>query len=139
MSKHFETYEHPSDLGLAARADSLAELFEALGEGLAEQVCPRATVYPAEVRTVSVQSDGRELLAVDFLTALLRLFQLERFLIARVAVARIDEGAVTARVEGERFDAARHELGPEIKAVTYHQLTVRQEGGLWVARVLLDL
>ena len=38
MAKECRTFEHPSDLGLEATADSLGELFEALGEGAARQL-----------------------------------------------------------------------------------------------------
>jgi SHS2 domain-containing protein len=54
-------------------------------------------------------------------------------------VNSISETAVRAMVTCERIDEQRHELGPEVKAVTYHQLLVAQESGQWHARVLLDL
>ncbi len=140
MAKHCETFEHPADLGLAARADTLAELFEALGEGLADQICPRRAVAARERKKLLARSEDVESLAVEFLGELLGLFHLEKFLARQVRVERISESAVRAEVTGERYDPARHELGPEIKAVTYHQLEVaRRPGGEWIARVILDL
>ena len=138
-AKDFWTFEHTADLGLAARADSLAELFEALGEGLAEQICPRSTV--GQEKTLPVQAAGDDLgsLAVEFLAALLRLFALERFLIARVRVDKITHAEVRAEAAGEAYDPARHEIAAEIKAVTYHQLKVAREDDKWAARVILDI
>jgi SHS2 domain-containing protein len=152
MARHCETFEHTADLGLEARADSLTELFEALGEGLGEQVCAAGQVQLRESRRVEITLDaaespagpdpdalGLETLVVDFLTELLRLFHLEKFLIGRVRVERCGGTSVTAEVTGESYDPARHELGVEIKAVTYHQLRVAREGDGWTARVILDI
>jgi SHS2 domain-containing protein len=80
-----------------------------------------------------------EWLMVDFLSRLLHLFALEKFLIAAVQVARADESSLQAEVTGETYDPARHHLGHEVKAVTYHQLRVARRGRRWTGRVLLDL
>jgi SHS2 domain-containing protein len=139
VAKHWQTYDHPGDLGLSASADSLGELFEALAEGMAEQISPRRGVRAAGVRPVSVTADSPEDLLVEFLSALGRLFVLEKFLVSRASVTRIDARSLSAELSGEGYDPSRHELGPEIKAVTYHNLRVAQEHGRWVGRVLLDL
>ena len=57
MAKHCETFDHTADVGLAARADSPAELFEALAEGLAEFLCPRNTVHPTGSRAIERQAE----------------------------------------------------------------------------------
>jgi len=138
VAKQWRTFEHPSDLGLAATADGLGELFEALGEGLARQICPEG-VTAAQTRQIEVQAEDVEFLLVEYLSELLGLFHLERFLVAAVRVEADDEGRIRAEVAGEPFDPARHELGPEIKAVTYHKLKVARDAGRWAARVVLDL
>lgn len=138
MTKQWRTFEHPADLGLEARAESLPELFEALGEGLARQVCPRG-VRSQETLPLEAEADDLESLAVEFLGALLRLFYLRRFLVAEVRVERIEPTSLSASAGGESYEPHRHELGPEIKGVTYHHLKVAQEPGGWVATVLLDL
>ncbi len=139
MTKHCRTFEHTADMGLEARADSLAEMFEAMGEGLADVICPRQSVKKQKTLQIQVESENVEALLVDFLAELLGLFNLEKFLVAGVKVKRIDETSVAAEVTGEPFDPARHELGDEIKAVTYHQLKVAREGDEWIGRVILDI
>ncbi len=139
MSKSCRTFEHTADLGLEARADTPGELFEALGEGLAGAICLRQTVAMQKTVHVQVESEDIESLLVDFLSELLGLFNLEKFLIAGVRVGKIDETSLAAEVTGEPFDPARHELGEEIKAVTYHQLKVAREGAGWTGRVILDI
>ncbi len=139
MTKHCRTFEHTADMGLEGRADTLAELFEAMGEGLAEVICPRRSVKKQKRLQIRVESENVESLLVDYLAELLGLFNLKKLLIARVSVERIDETSVAAEVVGEPYDPARHELGDEIKAVTYHQLKVAREGDGWIGRVILDI
>jgi SHS2 domain-containing protein len=139
MTKHCRTFEHTADMGLEARADSLGELFEAMGEGLADVICPRQSVKKQKTLQIRAETENVESLLVDFLAELLGLFNLEKFLIAGVRVERIDETSVVAEVVGEIFDPSQHELGDEIKAVTYHQLKVAHESDEWVGTVILDI
>ncbi len=139
MTKHCRTFEHTADVGLEGRADRLGELFEAMGEGLADVICPRQSVKKQKTLQIRAESENVESLLVDFLGELLGLFNLEKFLISVVRVERIDETSVAAEVVGEPYDPARHELGDEIKAVTYHQLKVAREGDEWTGRVILDV
>ena len=141
MARHCETFDHTADVGLAARADTLGELLEALAEGLGDVICAREQVSPAERRTVAVAAEDLEALAVDFLSAVLAAAQTDRFVVAAVRVTRIDERspAVEAELSGEPYDAGRHELKTEVKAVTYHQLKIAREGDGWTGRVILDI
>lgn len=139
MAKHCETFDHTADVGLAAEADTLAELFEALAEGLVDVVCPRGQVAADAVREVSAAAEDVEALAVDFLCEVLAVVQGERFLVAEVRVARADETGVSAALVGEAYDPGRHELATEVKAVTYHQLKIAPCDGGWTGRVILDL
>jgi len=139
MAGHWETFEHTADVGLAGRGDTLGELLEALGEGLAELLCRRASVRPAERHTLTVEADDVESITVDFLARLLTWTQVERFCVHAVRVTSASPTRVEAVITGEPTDPARHELGDEVKAVTYHMLEVRHDGNVWHGRVLLDL
>ena len=139
MAKRCKTFDHTADIGLAATADTLGELFEAMAEGLAELICPIAQVEPRQKRQIRAEAEDIEALAVDFLSQVMVTIETERFAIAAVAVEEIDHTHVRARIVGEPLDPARHELDTEVKAVTYHQLSVVCDAGRWMARVILDV
>lgn len=139
MAKECQTINHTADIGLAASADSLGELFEALAEGLADVICDRSQVTPKLTQAVEVRSEDVEALAIDFLSRVLGVIQADHFLPAAVQVTEIDEHAVRGELRGEPYAPGRHELKTEVKAVTYHQLRVAREGDKWVGRVILDL
>jgi len=139
MTKHWETFDHTADVGLAATGDTLAELFEALGEGLCEIICPTGQVAAERTRRIAVRAEDVEALAVDFLSRIMLAIQAEHFVVAAVKVGTISEAAVEAELAGEPFDPARHELRTEVKAVTYHQLRIARQGAHWAGRVILDI
>jgi SHS2 domain-containing protein len=140
MAKSYEMIDHTADAGLEARADTLAELLEALAEGMADVICPPSSVAPRARRTVAVVAEDLEAAAVDFLSAVLKVIQVEHFMVAKVTVREATSNALSAEVAGEPYDPAKHELAREIKAVTYHQLKIaRVEDGRWFGRVIFDL
>jgi len=139
MAKRCETFDHTADVGLAASADTLGELFEALGEGLAEVICPIEQVQARQGREIAVQAEDVEALAVDFLTKIMVTIETDGFVVAAVRVGSAAENEVTGFLAGEPYDPARHEFDTEVKAVTYHQLRVARDGEKWTARVILDI
>lgn len=139
MAKKCKVLDHTADAGLEAWADSPGELFEALGEGLCDLVCPRSSVTANQARTICVTAEDMEALAVDFLTEVLWLLQTDLMVIAQIRVTNISANQVAAEADVEPYDPARHEFLTEVKAVTYHQLYVRQQNTQWLARVILDL
>ena len=139
MAHECHTFEHPADVGLEATADTLAELYAAMAEALADFICPRSGVQARQRRTISVQAEDAEALAVDFLSAVAGVIQTDRFAVASVDVTGATQNAVEAQIAGEALDPGRHDIHTEVKAVTYHLLKVAHEHGRWTGRVILDL
>ena len=138
MARECDTFEHTADVGLTARADSLHELLEALGEGLAGVICPREQVRPAQSRAVAARSEDAEALAVDFLVEVMNAIQADRFMVHHIS-ARAGQWHVRAELHGEPYDADRHAIDREVKAVTYHRLRIEPVEGRWAGEVILDL
>lgn len=139
MARQCETFDHTADVGLAAQADTLPELFQALAEGLADVVCPRTNVQPQTETMIEVAAEDLEALAVDFLWKVMDTIQVDHRMVAAAEVREIDNTHIKAVLMCEDFDPARHEVLTEIKAVTYHELKIVREGSRWTGRVILDL
>ncbi len=139
MARQCETFDHTADVGLAARADTLGELFQALAEGLADVICPRASVRPQAETIIAVAAEDLEALAVDFLWKVMDTIQADHQMVAAVEIRDINETHAGAVLMCEDYDPARHEILTEIKAVTYHELKIAREGSGWTGRIILDL
>jgi len=91
-----------------------------------------------ESRTIDVAAASDSDLMHDLLADALNLFLCDGF-VWRDATVIEDERGLHAVLNGEPFDSSRHQLISELKAVTYHQLSVECVDGLWRARIIFDV
>jgi SHS2 domain-containing protein len=135
----FREIEHTGDAGVEIEAASRAELFARAALAMARLMVDEEGIEIAEYREVEARGADDADKMHDLLTAALNLFLIDGF-IWREASA-VDRGdLVVLRLGGERYDRRRHKLLGEIKAVTYHQLSVtRSTDGLWRARIIFDI
>lgn len=135
----FREIEHTADLGIEVEADSPAELFRRAGLALFSLMVNLSGVEVREEQQARVQAEGWEDLLHDWLSQLLSRFLQTGFIAATITIEEIDSTHVHARLAGEKLDYERHDFETEIKAVTYHQLSVTCEHGRWRARVIFDV
>jgi SHS2 domain-containing protein len=134
----YEVFEHTADLGLRVRSDTPEGLFADAATGLFATIVDLEGVRPAQERAFRIEGTERDYLLFDWLNELLYTFDSEHVLFCEFDVWLDDKG-LTARARGEPLDQARHELDHEVKAITYHGLTVQQNDGLWMAEVIVDI
>jgi len=139
MHKKYEFIEHTADLGFKAYGSSVEELFEHAAEALFESLIARESVEERTERSIEVEADALDNLIVNWLAELIYLYDTERLVFKSFEVKPIQNNRLKANVRGEILDPARHEIKTGIKAVTYHQLYVKEREGGWEARVILDI
>ncbi|MGI0130242.1 MAG: archease, partial [Thermoplasmata archaeon] len=90
-------------------------------------------------RAVSASGTDSTSLVVAYLSELLLLEQTEGFLAREIRARPVGDPptAIVASVLGERFDLTRHRRRTEVKAVTWHDLTLDLASGR--ARVIVDI
>ena len=134
-----ETFEHTADLGLRIRADDLDTLFAEAGQALfAAIVDDPKSVEPREKVEVHLQGSDREYLLFDWLNELLYQFDTQHLLFSRFE-AHVSDSGLDGTAWGEPLDTARHALGHEVKAITYHGLKVEHTADGWLAEVIVDI
>lgn len=134
-----ELFEHTADLGLRARAADLDALFAEAATCLVSAIVEDpAAIRPELEQTIELAGTDREYLLFDFLRELLYRFDAEHLLFGKFEV-RVRPDGLTAACRGERLDPARHVLSHEVKAITYHDLTVEQTPDGWLAEVIVDI
>lgn len=139
MASGFKIIEHPADLGIEARGASLAEAFTEAAYGLISLITDRESVDPAIAETVSVSGADREQLLVKWLSEILYLMDGRRFLIRDLKISLLTQTELRAVAAGEFLSEAKHKMKMDVKAVTYHQLAVREENLGGFVRVFLDI
>lgn len=135
----YEIFEHTADVGLRARATDLNELFAEAARALFSLILANPdSVRPVQEASIRIEGDQIEDLLFDWLAELLYRFDANHLLFRDFDVA-VDAAGLEATARGEPVDLGRHELEMELKAITYHGLTVRREGDGWLAEVIVDI
>jgi SHS2 domain-containing protein len=135
----FREIEHTADLGIEVEAETPNELFHRAGLAIFSLMVSLEGVEAREAREETVQAEGWEDLLHDWLSRLLHSFLQDGFIAATITIEELDSTHLRSRLLGEKLDYKRHNFETEIKAVTYHQLSVTCENGRWRARVIFDV
>ena len=135
----YTVLEHTADTGLRITAPTREELFAEAVRGLTDIMVDVASVYPERRHRVEIQRDDSDALFVAWLTEVLFLYETKQFLACGAEEVACGDGSVHGVLVGESFDENRHALKTEVKAVTYHDITVRQTPEGWEAVVIVDL
>lgn len=145
--KDFEALEHTADLKIRAYGATLQELFINALKGMFQSIQPKApscmykndrlicSALPQK-RTVDISSSELDLLLVDFLSEALYLSDTfnEAYLDATIEYFNNQQiKAILMGVHIEGFEVV------EIKAVTYHDLTIKNIQGIWQADIVFDI
>ena len=138
-AKRFEILDHTADIGLIVYGKNLRTLFENAGEGFFHLITDLKKVEDRVERRIELEGEALERLMVDWLTELLYLHDVEHLLLKEFRVESAGEDGLKAVVKGEPFQEGIHAIKTEIKAVTYHQIEVREEEKGWRARIIFDL
>jgi protein archease len=139
MNRAFQILEHPADIGFRAFGETLPQLFENAGLALVSIASEPEAVEPRESYAIAAAAADAESLLVTWLSEVLYLFDGKRIAFHHFQVHDATANRVTAVGLGEPWDPVHHRARLIVKAVTWHQLRVVQEGGRWIAEVYLDV
>jgi SHS2 domain-containing protein len=135
----YKTFDHTADLGVEIYGSNLDELFVNAGTTLFDLISGGCGIEENAALPVAVEGNGYEDLMVSWLRELLYLYQVKGYLLSTFIIHELNDSLLRATVRGEQFNVRRHELLREIKAVTYHQLTIEQGHAGWTARIVFDI
>ena len=135
----FEILEHPADIGLRVFGRTLRDLFVNAGHGLVAIALEPQDDGPAESIALTARGSDRESLLVNWLSEILFFMDAEGWVFREFRVQKLGDNAIEGEGLGERRDPALYPRTVAVKAVTYHQLSVRETGEGWEAVVYFDI
>jgi SHS2 domain-containing protein len=142
----YTIFDHTADVGLEVRGTSFEDLLATAARATFDQALedrPAAVDCRREVRVrpvaqATLEGDRHELL-VGWLQELLYLFETEHLVPLEYDFVAAGPREIKADVGFGRFEPGRHRTRLEVKAVTYHQIEVREAPDGWHARFILDI
>ncbi len=135
----FRILEHTADVGFEAFGATRQEAFQNAARALFHLIVDLESVMPREETSLSAEGTGAEDLLVNWLSELLYRHDAEGWLFSGFDVRLTGQRRLAAVARGEKFDPARHQAKMMVKAITYHQLSLRPAAGGWRAQVYVDI
>ena len=128
----YKFLDHTADVSVEIQGKSLEEAFEQTAYSLMETISPSFKIMsPIIEKTIEIEAEDKEALLFDFLSEFLYLFDVEELIFNKINVHFIkkDRGKyyLRAKVSGEKFDKQKHELGTEVKAITYSFMSIEEK------------
>ena len=135
--KKYEILEHKADLKIRAFGKDKPELFSNALLGMSESMKTEVK-KPAEKtkREIKTKSTDLPALLVDFLSEALYLSQVQKEVFSDIIFKKLTDKELGGELIGQKIER----FGEDIKAVTHHQLEVKQnKDGSWQAIILFDI
>ena len=143
--KKYKLIDHTADIGCEIFGKTKKELFansvDALFELMLGQRSSSATKEKESLETKSLAVEGEDLedLFINFLREVLYLFNGDGWVVINCQPLQVTNKHVVAQLTGESYISTKHQVKMEIKAVTYHGLSVKKTKTGWKGRVIYDI
>ena len=135
----YEILEHTADVGLKVYGRTLQELFENAARGMVALAFGSAGDSGTGMVSFSAAGSDREELLVSWLNDILYRMDAEGWTFRDFRVTRIGDEVVEGEGYGQRQESGGSRRAVPVKAVTFHQISVREIAGGWEAVVYFDI
>ncbi len=147
MPKDFEQLPHTADIKIRVYGTTLEEFFRNAVVGMFQEIGPRVpgcTIKNERVvcdelpehHDVEVTAHDLISLLVDFLSEALYLSDVHDEAYLDATIHEVNDTHIKATVHGVKITGFEV---VEIKAVTYHELEIKQVNGTWQADIVFDI
>lgn len=147
MYKDFESIEHTADIKVRVYGKTMSQLFKHAISAMFQVIKPRTTectyynnrlvctILPI-THYIEITAIDKEALLVDFLSEALCLSDIYNEAYLDATIEHITDTSVKAMLHGIKIQGFEV---VEIKAVTYHELAIKQINGLWQTDIVFDI
>jgi SHS2 domain-containing protein len=139
MAATFRILEHTADVGFEAFGRTREEAFAQAACALMYLITDTDALAATQTTEIRVAASTPPDLLVNWLSEVLYLHETERLLLRDFRVHHLTDQSLTATAYGEQYDATRHRIRLQVKAITYHQLALEPLADGWRAQVYVDI
>jgi SHS2 domain-containing protein len=140
----FRFLEHMTDAEIEAYGKTFGEAFENAGKAVEDLMVDLVSIRPLEKQHLVLDANDLGALLYEWIESLISLQDSDGLLFSRFkcTVSKILPEArwnLSAEIYGEKFDPKKHEQKTAVKAPTFHDMKIEQEGERVRMRFLVDL
>ncbi|MFX1477590.1 MAG: archease [Promethearchaeota archaeon] len=140
----YEFKEHTADVRVKSWGKTLEEAFSQTALSLMATITPNLNkISPVIEKSIEIESEDKYALCFDFLSEFLYIFDVEELIFSEVFVKPItkvgDKFKLKAVLKGEHFNRNKHEIGTEVKAITYSFMNIEEKKNKVVINIVFDI
>ncbi|MEJ2251730.1 MAG: archease [Candidatus Lokiarchaeota archaeon] len=96
-----------------------------------------------QVLDIQIEAEDLKALLFDFLSEFLYIFDVKKLIFKTILVQRIEKVNkkyhLVAHLKGEKFDREKHEIGTEVKAITYSYMNIEKVNDKYQINIVFDI
>ena len=135
----YQVIDHTADLGIIVKGPDVKSLFIRAAQAMTDLMVKGDISEKTAIRDGLVEGEDFPDLMVRWLGEILYLFEGENFIVHSIEIKSISPIQLKSILSLTGFEPEYHEVLREIKAVTYHQISVDKANDGWEARVIFDI
>ncbi len=135
----YQIIDHTADLGIIVKGHDVKQLFILAAQAMTDIMVEGDISEKTATRDVLVEGEDFPDLMVRWLGEILYLFEGENLIVNSMEIKSISPIQLKSTLTLTSFEPESHEVLREIKAVTYHQISVNKVNDEWEARVIFDI
>ncbi|MFO7964146.1 MAG: archease [Desulfobacterales bacterium] len=129
---------HTADIGITVFGADLDHLYKNAGYAMFDLIVQANAAGIQDVFKVTAEGEDWPDLMVAWLRELLYLWSGKEQIVNAISIVT-SPYTVSADIRCTPFDASRHSVRHDIKAVTYHRISVEQTAGGWKSTIIFDV
>jgi len=135
----YQIIDHTADLGIIVKGPDVENLFILAAQAMTDLIVKGDIRDKTAMRDLLVEGEDFPDLMVRWLGEILYLFEGESLIVNSIEIKSISPIQLKSTLTLTSFEPKRHEVLREIKAVTYHQISVNKSDDGWEAKVIFDI
>ena len=135
----YKIIDHTADLGIIVKGVDEKNVFIHAAQVMTDLMVEGDISKKTVMKDVSLQGEDFPDLMVRWLGEILYLFAGEKLIVNSIEIKSISPIQLKSTLTLSSFEPEHHQVKREIKAVTYHQISVDQVNDGWQARIIFDI
>ncbi len=140
--KKYKLLDHTADIRIEVSGKTRKDLFGNTVMAMFDLMIDMSgedKIKGPDEKTLKVTGADLEDTLINFLREALYLFNGQRWLIRHCEPLELTGKSIIVRLKGEQYNRQKNILKTEIKAVTYHGLSINKSSKSWRAKVVFDV